>query len=629
MNNANLYRMGGVTTRAQNKKRARSPEPAGEQRSNKRREVSSSADVDGEGPRSRYARATITDKGLKIQPSSLRSTLSSAVGPYTPSTAPSDPQPASSSDEAAAPDGTAMSPAKQRLKLPLAHLDPGATTTTDLLATKQIPTALGRPKKIKAPKIKIPNRATAEDRNRRAVLAGKPELHDNNRPRDASGRPTSSSGSSENSDYCAACGGDGYLLCCDGTDCHRSFHFDCVYPPVSDKEQLGESWFCEDCAAKQRPPPDQLEDTIWGPLLAAMSTRNSVAFSLPASIRNRYPNVTTTNNGEYYETTIPERSTGRRTNAANHTGDPPVDYYRTHDQYTGKRILCYQCGAGARQPDRQIVQCDYCSAAWHMDCLDPPRTHHPHRWLDNKYRHAWMCPLHAQRDLMHIDSIDVDGGVRQEVPTHKIRVPKDPRAVRTVRSALRYGVPNNGNIDVVFEDDDLTQAMPPLKKQRRQEDDTIRYQLSEGMIVMDFIHKAKANRVKQVQDEYWAAVSNMRATSEAQLKNAQAALRREEMLEQRLKSYGTKDQQAALRLVQMAAGGEQKVDMGPTKLDGLVNMLIAEAPEGVVDEGAEDQKMSDEDFEALEKLQANIESMMEKERTKRSSAARGKGRAAS
>ena len=30
----------------------------------------------------------------------------------------------------------------------------------------------------------------------------------------------------ENDDYCAACGGNGKLLCCDG--CTRSFHFKCV-----------------------------------------------------------------------------------------------------------------------------------------------------------------------------------------------------------------------------------------------------------------------------------------------------------------------------------------------------------------------------------------------------------------
>lgn len=37
-----------------------------------------------------------------------------------------------------------------------------------------------------------------------------------------------------------------------------------------------------------------------------------------------------------------------------------------------------------------MVPCDYCSACFHLECLDPPLSHFPPR------SDRWMCPLHAE-----------------------------------------------------------------------------------------------------------------------------------------------------------------------------------------------------------------------------------------
>jgi hypothetical protein len=54
----------------------------------------------------------------------------------------------------------------------------------------------------------------------------------------------------KNHDQCDSCGDGGGLLCCD--NCPRSFHFDCINPPIRPEavEQMQGNWYCNDCKSK-------------------------------------------------------------------------------------------------------------------------------------------------------------------------------------------------------------------------------------------------------------------------------------------------------------------------------------------------------------------------------------------
>lgn len=108
---------------------------------------------------------------------------------------------------------------------------------------------------------------------------------------------------SENHDFCSACGGSGYLLCCDG--CDRSFHFSCLDPPLNENaSELNEPWYCYICVAK-RPvtatQPEKASHGIFASLLNDLNKKNPQNYSLPRDIRDYYENVNTGKHGEFVE----------------------------------------------------------------------------------------------------------------------------------------------------------------------------------------------------------------------------------------------------------------------------------------------------------------------------------------
>lgn len=112
---------------------------------------------------------------------------------------------------------------------------------------------------------------------------------------------------SENNDYCSACHGSGYLLCCDG--CDRSFHFTCLDPPLNgNAKELDEPWYCFTCVAN-RPPmlesPEKAPTTsatrIFAPLLGSLKRRNPKNFELPQELREYFEGVATDKNGSFME----------------------------------------------------------------------------------------------------------------------------------------------------------------------------------------------------------------------------------------------------------------------------------------------------------------------------------------
>lgn len=108
---------------------------------------------------------------------------------------------------------------------------------------------------------------------------------------------------SENNDFCSACGGSGFLLCCDG--CDRSFHFSCLDPPLNeDASELNEPWYCYICVAK-RPvsgSPEKPTRGLFAPLLGALKKRNPSNFALPQEYREYFEGTGVDKTGAFVET---------------------------------------------------------------------------------------------------------------------------------------------------------------------------------------------------------------------------------------------------------------------------------------------------------------------------------------
>ncbi|CAK7227992.1 hypothetical protein SBRCBS47491_006753 [Sporothrix bragantina] len=205
----------------------------------------------------------------------------------------------------------------------------------------------------------------------------------------ANGAPNSQD---DNDDYCASCGGSGDLVCCDG--CTRSFHFNCVDPPLHEDRDLPDEWFCNVCVGRRNPAALMRYTGIFGALLNIMEKRNSSAFRLPSETRDYFEGVKTGADGEYEDIVV-------------------VGTSRT----------------------RPIIPCAFCGLWWHIDCLDPPMANPP--VLRN-----WRCPAHADDILAKLPG--------QLGPAHRFRKIKGAPAIKP---AFSRGMINNGFIEFNSDDD--------------------------------------------------------------------------------------------------------------------------------------------------------------------------------
>ncbi|KAM0792241.1 hypothetical protein ACM66B_004935 [Microbotryomycetes sp. NB124-2] len=257
-----------------------------------------------------------------------------------------------------------------------------------------------------------------------------------------------------NHDYCDACGGKGHFLCCDG-GCLRSFHLQCLEPPLDIVDVPDTAWFCKSCRALVEPPPKPPRGWFRD-LLYKIEIENPKAFQLPPECRNLYKNIVAGPSGELIDTTEhrpPSKVTGRA------VGQEDRDGYRLKDK-AGKAILCYACSESASIPNqRRIISCDFCDQHWHLDCLDPPMIGMP------PPTRKWMCPVHSDHVLP------------------KKRIPK----ATTIIPALEPRQRNNGDIMVVSRpnrilDDDRYEEVLVNR---------VRFQVPEDVIVLDFWKKAQ------------------------------------------------------------------------------------------------------------------------------------------
>ncbi|CAK7267300.1 hypothetical protein SEPCBS57363_002526 [Sporothrix epigloea] len=230
----------------------------------------------------------------------------------------------------------------------------------------------------------------------------------------------------DNDDYCASCGGSGDLVCCDG--CTRSFHFNCVDPPVHEDRDLPDEWFCNVCIGRRNPAASTRYTGIFGALLNIMELRNSSAFRLPSETRDYFEGVKTGADGEYEDVVVVGAN---RTRKRGYEEAP--DFFRIRDN-DGNPVLCHQCNYSAKD-DKPIIPCAFCGLWWHIDCLQPPMANPP--VLRN-----WRCPAHADDILA---KLPVELG-----PAHRFRKIK---GASVIKPAYSRGMINNGYIELNFDDD--------------------------------------------------------------------------------------------------------------------------------------------------------------------------------
>ncbi|KIX98499.1 uncharacterized protein Z520_05800 [Fonsecaea multimorphosa CBS 102226] len=396
------------------------------------------------------------------------------------------------------------------------------------------------------------------------------------------------SGAEDNDEFCASCGGEGKLLCCDG--CTNSFHHACLEPPLNPDEEVEGEWFCPRCVArrtKQVPHPSGL----FGMVIRRVDDIIPKAYTLPSDIRDYFEGVRTGDEGEYEEVALPRtQNNTAKMNRAGFIEEP--NYKETRDS-KGHIIRCYRCNMTAN--GRDIIPCDFCPARWHLDCIDPPLAVPPRRRPGDKPGASWRCPLHVEHDLVAV------GRQTEKAPGELGRVPRlrKPKNAVPLDVSLSRGFRNNGIIEVELEKD-----QPELDRTKEVQMHGKIYRIPEKGIRLDFIDRVKKswyedqsfprqmdapkrirNRkyrpdgavlhhppqqtiVKIREPDFFTGANALAITETAK---ANVALRRRSI----------REQQAVLNLAQMSQKG---IDgYSGDALAELTNQLISEAPADVVD----------------------------------------------
>ncbi|VDL97043.1 unnamed protein product [Schistocephalus solidus] len=257
-------------------------------------------------------------------------------------------------------------------------------------------------------------------------------------------------------DYCDSCNcTEGDRLVCDR--CPASFHLECLDPPLDAEEAPTGVWYCHRCTMLLKDEED-LSSTS-----SSTNTENFMKYSRrekSAVSTSSVPRRLFTARG--LSGCLPSRSsasdlagwlnTGRRT-ASNSDPIAPIDLKNSplcalwdvvnysrflnpkefdlpKDLIPGMKIPGSCSFVLEFPPDllpsamvlvglhlllhfrtcfhSPLLPCDYCSACFHLECLDPPLSHFPPR------SDRWMCPLHAEHvvDKYLVSSIRLSERIR-------------------------------------------------------------------------------------------------------------------------------------------------------------------------------------------------------------------------
>ncbi|KIW10792.1 hypothetical protein PV08_10091 [Exophiala spinifera] len=278
----------------------------------------------------------------------------------------------------------------------------------------------------------------------------------------------------DNDEYCASCGGEGKLLCCDG--CTNSFHHACLEPPLDADDEVEGEWFCPQCVAK-RSRSTTKPTGLLGSLIRRVDDTIPKAFALPLDVREYFEGVKTGEEGEYEEVALPRtQNNAVKMNRAGFIEEP--NYKETRDS-KGNLIMCYRCGQTSN--GRDIIPCDFCPAKWHLDCVDPPLAIPPRRRADWKPSSSWRCPLHIEHDLAAL------GRQAEAAPGDMGRVPRlrKPKNAVPVDVPVARGFKNNGIIEIEPMRDESFDRTKEFHMEGKI------YRVPEKAIRLDFIDRVK------------------------------------------------------------------------------------------------------------------------------------------
>ncbi|KAJ9628400.1 hypothetical protein H2204_009237 [Knufia peltigerae] len=392
----------------------------------------------------------------------------------------------------------------------------------------------------------------------------------------------------DNDEYCASCGGEGKLLCCDG--CTNSFHHACLEPPLNADDEVEGEWFCPQCVAKRSRSTTTKPTGLLGTLISRVDDTIPKAFALPHDVREYFEGVKTGEEGEYEDVALPRtQNNAVKMNRAGFIEEP--NYKETRDG-KGNLIICYHCGHTSN--GRDIIPCDFCPAKWHLDCVDPPLAIPPRRRADWKPSSSWRCPLHIEHDLAAL------GRQAEAAPGDMGRLPR----LRKPKNAIPLDVPvargfrNNGIIEVELMKDESLDRTKEFNMEGKI------YRVPEKAIRLDFIDRVKKSWYEDHQfprildapmkirdkkyrpdgavlhhppqetvitmkePDFWTGASALAITETAK---ANAALR----------NRSIQEQQTVLSLADMSGKGIDGYSGNP--LAELTNRLISEAPQEVIE----------------------------------------------
>ncbi|GAB7352617.1 hypothetical protein MBLNU459_g2994t1 [Dothideomycetes sp. NU459] len=391
--------------------------------------------------------------------------------------------------------------------------------------------------------------------------------------------PVDYDGESDNNDFCSACSGSGFLLCCDG--CDRAFHFTCLDPPLTrNASELQEPWYCFTCVAKRAQPPKQHRG-LFSALLSNVEKRNPTTFSLPQKVREYFDGISTGKDGRFLD------MVNSKTRSKVGYDELP-DNFKTKDS-KGQLILCHYCHLSS-MGRREIITCDQCGVHWHLDCLDPPMANPPYRDQWGKKVRDWLCPLHVEHELREME---VPRLAARQVQRDRRIFMRRPRNARVVETVLNRGFVNDGVIEVANDDSDSDSDFYDF------EASGIVYRLPEKGIKLDFIDRVKRSRYHEAGDP------NTRPTQRFRTEHQPSQLSQDNFT-----SRSILEQQTALSLIQFS--NEQKdLNLSSDQVENLLGALIAEAPADVIQQMLEAETTSGSSKETPEQTAEKQRGMLE------------------